>query len=535
MNSKVSIITIMTVAVLAGCNRNDGPETPSPVPDKQIEVETLSGGVLGTTFNSSASAFEDPSPATVQAGLENHFKYGEYFFERPFIQGGSNFSGLGPVYVRSSCIDCHPGYGYGRRMERYRASDYGNGYLLVVYRKSTNAYESTVAGMPQTRAVAPFKAPIDESGITIEWREYTDEWGNEFPDGEKYSLIYPEVNIEKEAFYVEPSDYSDLVFRLEATIGLYGVGLLDAIPDDSLKVQYQREAAHGVELNPAVWNGDDWAAYYSNGKQGDGTKYAKRFTYALSRGPLLDAAGANAIWNITNVTRSDRTYHYLDLAGVNYATKSSKDPEVQEKFYELFPEWNKTGDVEKDIYNYLTNANLPAEMSDEDYINFMVWHRGLAVPAARNLDDPQIQKGRGIFREIGCAQCHRPSWTTGDDEYDDPSNFFAKGGSHKGSNVVLPKYPHQTIWPYTDMVQHRLAMVNDIRTGWCRTTPLWGRGLSLICAGHQDRLHDRRARNVNEAIMWHGAAESDARWAVEKYRKLSKEDRDAVIAFINAI
>ena len=85
------------------------------------------------------------------------------------------------------------------------------------------------------------------------------------------------------------------------------------------------------------------------------------------------------------------------------------------------------------------------------------------------------------------------------------------------------------------MVQHRLAMVNDIRTGWCRTTPLWGRGLSLICAGHQDRLHDRRARNVNEAIMWHGAAESDARWAVEKYRKLSKEDRDAVIAFINAI
>ena len=87
MNSKVSIITIMAVAALAGCNRNDGPETPSPVPDKQIEVETLSGGVLGTTFNSSASAFEDPSPATVKAGLENHFKYGEYFFERPFIQG----------------------------------------------------------------------------------------------------------------------------------------------------------------------------------------------------------------------------------------------------------------------------------------------------------------------------------------------------------------------------------------------------------------------------------------------------------------
>lgn len=61
------------------------------------------------------------------------------------------------------------------------------------------------------------------------------------------------------------------------------------------------------------------------------------------------------------------------------------------------------------------------------------------------------------------------------------------------------------------MVQHRLEMVNDIRTGWCRTTPLWGRGLSLICAGHQDRMHDCRARNVIEAIMWHGSPESDAR------------------------
>lgn len=530
----ICLASILCIAVVS-CTKDFEEDLVDPALDKQIEIETYAGGELGTTFNSSASAFQDPTPATIKAGLEDRFKYGEYFFERPFIQGGTNFSGLGPVYVRSSCIDCHPGYGYGRRMNRYRATDYGNGYLLVVYRKSTDAYEKTVAGMPQTRAVAPFKAPISEDGITIDWLEYTDEWGNTFPDGEKYSLIYPEVNIAKDAFYVEPEDYSDLGFKLESTIGVYGVGLLDAIPDDSIKVQYQKEAAKGAKLNPAIWNGSDWASYYSNGRQGDGTKYAKRFTYALSRGPLQDAAGANAIWNITNVTRSDRTYHYLDLAGVNYAKKASQDPEVQADFYEFFPEWNKTGDVEKDIYNYLTSTDLPAEMSDDDYINFMVWHRGLAVPAARNLDDKAVQKGRKLFREIGCAECHRPSWKTGADEYDDPSKFFAKGGSHAGSNVVLPKYPHQTIWPYTDMVQHRLFMVNDIRTGWCRTTPLWGRGLSSIASGHQDRLHDRRARNVTEAIMWHGAADSDARWTVENYRKLSKEDRDAVEAFINAI
>jgi CxxC motif-containing protein (DUF1111 family) len=78
-------------------------------------------------------------------------------------------------------------------------------------------------------------------------------------------------------------------------------------------------------------------------------------------------------------------------------------------------------------------------------------------------------------------------------------------------------------------------MVNDIRTGWCRTTPLWARGLSEKCTGASEHLHDMRARNYTEAIMWHGAAESDARRSIEKYRELSKEERDAIVKFLEAI
>lgn len=52
------------------------------------------------------------------------FKYGEMFFERVFNQSTKPFSGLGPLYVRSSCVACHPGYGHGKRMERYRANDW---------------------------------------------------------------------------------------------------------------------------------------------------------------------------------------------------------------------------------------------------------------------------------------------------------------------------------------------------------------------------------------------------------------------------
>ena len=277
---------------------------------------------------------------------------------------------------------------------------------------------------------------------------------------------------------------------------------------------------NGVPLNPAIFKNGEWVKTYGT------TTHPLRYTYALSRGPLQDAAGANAIWNITNVTRSDRRYHYMTAA---YAEVASKDADVQRDFYTLFPAWNKTGDVAQDIYNYLMNKELPVEMSDEDYVDFMVWHRGLAVPAARNLDDADVKRGKALFTEIGCATCHRPTWTTGDDVFTDPNGFFADGDSR------LPRYPNQKIWPYSDMVQHRLFMVNDIRTGWCRTTPLWGRGLSEKCTGASDRLHDCRARTVIEAIMWHGAAQSDARWSVEKFRTLSKDDRDAVVEFIESI
>jgi len=387
-------------------------------------------------------------------------------------------------------------------------------------------------------AVAPFKAPVDENKISINWVEYTDEWGNQFPDGERYSLIYPDVTIPADAFYSPimvarngedvQVDVSEIGVKLESTIGVYGTGLLDAIPADSIIAQYEAEAKAGAKLNPAMFKDGQYVGWYPNEAKGKPNKWVRRFTYALSRGPLLDAAGANAIWNITNVTRSDRRYNYLDLAGKYYATTASKDPDVQKDFYFYFPEENKTGNVEQDIYNYLTSRDQEVEMTAEQFRDFMVWHRGLAVPAARGVDTKEFQRGKKLFSEMGCAYCHRPSWQTGDDHIQDPNGLFTKDSD-------MPRYPHQKIWPYTDMIQHKLYMQSDIRTGWCRTTPLWGRGLSMLVANHQDRLHDRRARNVIEAIMWHGSQQSDARRSVENFRKLSKDDRDAVVKFINSL
>ena len=546
--------------------------------------EWYPGGQLGTTEKASYSAIAPAAEA-----MEEDFNTGEDFFEHLYTFDVAPRKGLGPAWVRNGCIACHPSYGHGKRQTEYRANQIGNGYLLVVYHPNEaytedgvryttapSSYISEVTGMPQTQAMSPFKAPIDETQIKIDWPEVKEMESGlpmQFADGEQYALIYPEITIPPSAFNTNPVP-TNYEVRLESTIGVYGTGLLDAISDDDMREQYRREAPY-VDLNPAMWDkaANDFAAsaYYSapyndtrdhNGGRG----IVKKFTYAMTRGSLQDGAGANAIWNITNVTRSDRHWLYSTTA---WAKAQSEDAEVisyikehgQSPLSILHPYYADGTDegIKERVYEVLNTPNVSfkttfekyllndeyykgeEEMSDKQYYQFMVWHRGLAVPAARNLDNADVKRGKTLFTQMGCAQCHRPSWKTGADNMwvDAATKAYAdaKGLAKDGDYTkLLPKYPNQTIWPYTDMVQHRLFMENDIRTGWCRTTPLWGRGLSRRLTGADDRLHDCRARTVIEAIMWHGySKQSDAYDSAVKFYNLPKADRDAVVKFIESI
>ena len=614
MNFKrLSIIGLLALpAVFVACSDDDdnnGTNLGELIPAEDVfgkandvftAEEWYPGGELGTSEKASYSA---AAPAVENiAGMEEDFNVGEDFFEHLYTFDVAPRKGLGPAWVRNGCIACHPSYGHGKRQTEYRANQIGNGYLLVVYhpewaytedgvKYSTNnsTYISEVTGMPQTQAMSPFKAPIDESQIKIDWKDVTRlpsglaEYNDKkeaflFPDGEEFALIYPDVTIPATAFNTNPVP-TNYDVRLESTIGVYGTGLIDAISDDDMREQYRKEAQY-VNLNPAMWDkaANDFAAsaYYSqpynDTKDHNGGKgIVKKFTYAMTRGSLQDGAGANAIWNITNVTRSDRHWLYTTTA---WAQAQSEDAEVIQYIKEhgqsplsiLHPYYADGTDegIKARVYEVLNTPSIAfastfeqyllnddyyggqEEMTDQQYYQFMVWHRGLAVPAARNLNNEQVKRGKQLFTEMGCAQCHRPSWKTGNDNmWVDASSkaYIAKklGLSEQQAKTYdytqhMPKYANQTIWPYTDMVQHRLFMENDIRTGWCRTTPLWGRGLSRRLTGADDRLHDCRARTVIEAIMWHAySKQSDAYTSAEKFYNLPKADRDAVVKFIEAI
>ncbi|HVZ41110.1 MAG TPA: di-heme oxidoredictase family protein [Candidatus Kapabacteria bacterium] len=167
-----------------------------------------------------------------------------------------------------------------------------------------------------------------------------------------------------------------------------------------------------------------------------------------------------------------------------------------------------------------TAKDVTPEITDAELRSVSFYTRLAAVPARRGCNDRTVLRGKGIFHAVGCAGCHVPSYTTG-----------AVDG--------LPELTHQTIFPYTDLLLHDMgAELSDNRPDglaggaeW-RTPPLWGIGLTAVVSGHTRFLHDGRARNLEEAILWHGGEGAGAR---DLYKRLPRDDRAALIAFLTSL
>jgi CxxC motif-containing protein (DUF1111 family) len=131
-----------------------------------------------------------------------------------------------------------------------------------------------------------------------------------------------------------------------------------------------------------------------------------------------------------------------------------------------------------------------------------------------------VVSGSLVFRDVGCAACHVTTLHTGD-------------------HSTFPALSNQTIHPYTDLLLHDMG--DGLADGrpdfeadgreW-RTPPLWGIGLVETVNGHTFYLHDGRARNLTEAILWHGGEAQDAR---DRFVALPAELRRALIQFLEAL
>ena len=65
-----------------------------------------------------------------------------------------------------------------------------------------------------------------------------------------------------------------------------------------------------------------------------------------------------------------------------------------------------------------------------------------------------------------------------------------------------------------------------------RTPPLWGLGLIKTVNKHSNLLHDGRARNIEEAVLWHGG---EAEQSKQQFKNMTKKDRSALITFLKSL
>ncbi len=159
------------------------------------------------------------------------------------------------------------------------------------------------------------------------------------------------------------------------------------------------------------------------------------------------------------------------------------------------------------------------ELADHILQRVALYCKTLAVPAPRNITVSNVRRGAKIFEQLECAKCHIPKMQTG--------------------SSTIAALANQTIFPYSDLLLHDMGDgLADNRSDFLangnewKTRPLWGIGLTNVVNNHTNFLHDGRAKNITEAILWHGGEALNSK---NKFKQLSAKDRNDLLNFINSL
>lgn len=461
--------TGLALLLLPGCGQLFPPADNGGLDPQSLLVARLGGDT--TAFDRTRNAFS--RSARNLTNLERRtFEVGDSFFNQNWVTAPASTEardGLGPTFNAQSCSSCHTHDGRGRPPEA--ADDPTRGLLLRLSRPSVDRYGAPLpvpnyGGQLQDRAIGPVPP---EGSISLTYAEIS----GAYADGQPYTLLSPRYAIADPAFGPLPAG---LMISPRVAPAVFGAGLLAAIPEADLLAQADPEDVDGDGISGRpnmVW---DWRK---------GALALGRFGWKANQ-PTVEQQVAAAFLGDIGITS------------------------------DLFPEENCP--PLQTACQAAPNGGVP-ELPAERLRKITFYNRTLAVPAMRNLDDPQVAAGAKLFLAAGCAACHTPRYVTGESD--------------------TPALSNQTIYPYTDLLLHDMGPgLADNRPDFLadgrewRTPPLWGLGLIATVNGHTRLLHDGRARNLSEAILWHGGEGAKSR---DNFIALSQPERAALIAFLNAL
>ncbi len=416
-------------------------------------------------------------PASARNQFIAPFLSGQHFFDAvweptPGIQ--PTLEGLGPMYNRTACRECHEGNGRGQPPESV-----GEPTKSILVRISVPGQDDHGGPNPvpnygdqiQDRAVegvAPEALPV----FTYEEIQGT------FGDGTPYSLRKPTVRLDSPAYGELPPE---TMMSARVASPVIGLGLLEAVPESTLR---------------ALADPDD----------ADGDGISGRVNVAWDEVNQQMAVGRFG-WkaNVPSIRHQS--------AGAARGDMGLTSPLFTEDLCET---------VQKDCQTASAQAaslGVAPELLGSFLDTLEVYMRLIAVPRQRNADDPAVRRGEALFRGVGCSGCHMPTLVTGDDAMDELNGQEF----HPFTDLLV----HDMGEGLADNRPDYAASGRE----W-RTAPLWGIGLTHDVGDFNFHLHDGRARSLSEAILWHGGEAEGPR---EGFRNMSEDQRNGLLAFLGSL
>jgi CxxC motif-containing protein (DUF1111 family) len=427
-----------------------------------------------TVIDTTREAYTQPIPALPESDKLTFFKGRNLVRQSWVIPPSENpsIAGLGPLYNRISCIACHAGNGRG-----FAPNSQNEPMRSMLVRLSLPRATAHGAPLP----LPTYGDQLNEHGVPgvsgegVAQIVYAEKIVT-LNGGEKIALRAPTLHFVDLAYGALPEN---VMTSARIAPALYGLGLLEAVPEATILAQVTKDKPAGIKGHVnQVWD-------------------------IVQQKLVLGRFGWKA--NMPNLRQQ--------IAGAFIGDMGITSP--------LFIHENCTT-TQIDCLNS-PSAGSP-ELSAEQLDQTELYHLALAAPQRRFTNAPNvpasIKHGAELFDKALCSACHTPEFQTGD---------FSK----------LPALSNKAIHPYTDMLLHDMGDdLADNRpdfqaTGkeW-RTPPLWGIGLAKKVEPNTSFLHDGRARNILEAILWHGGEGAESAKIVSN---MSSEDRTSLLSFINTI
>jgi CxxC motif-containing protein (DUF1111 family) len=451
----------------------------APAAVDEIPLAALSAGSFTVVVNAQ-TAYSAPAPVLTYRQHEM-FLRGRHHFNQKWVVfpslGGD--WGLGPTFITDRCSGCHVGGGRGRppnsaeeqmlsvlvRISIPGEDEHGGPKPHPNY--GDQIQNQGLMGQDKNATYLGERVP-PEANLYLDWEEAP----VSFADGERVILRKPKLRVEKLNFGpLGP----EVMYSLRIAQPTFGLGLLEAVAEADILAIAQKQKSEGFNGRPNyVWD-------------------------AIAHRVALGRFGWKS--NQPSIKQQIAAAFIGDIGVTSPLFENENCPPVQTDCA------------------YQPPGNRP-ELIQVNWDELEFWTQALAVPARRDVDDPNFKRGEKLFVEARCAVCHVAEM---------------KAGALAG----LPQIKEQVFHAYTDLLLHDMGEDladhrPDFKAGgrdW-RTQPLWANGLSATVNGSTAMLHDGRARNTTEAILWHGGEAFGVR---EVFRNMAKADRDALLKFLSSI